>query len=49
MNEVKSRHTITINEHTFQKLRSVGIFGESYSDLIPRLANPVKPGGKGER
>jgi predicted CopG family antitoxin len=34
---MNTRRTITINEHTFQKLRSVGMFGESYSDLILRL------------
>ena len=37
MNETKTRHTITINEHTFRKLRRAGTFGESYSDLILRL------------
>ncbi|MGC1134089.1 MAG: hypothetical protein WA941_14790 [Nitrososphaeraceae archaeon] len=44
MNAVKARHTITINEHTFQKLRGVGTFGESYSDLILRLIASIKPG-----
>jgi hypothetical protein len=41
MNEVKARHTITIDERTFQKLRGVGTFGESYSDLILRLVESV--------
>ena len=31
------RHTITINDITFKKLRREGFFGESYSDLISRL------------
>jgi len=33
----ESRHTITINDLTFQKLKSKGIFGESYSELLSRL------------
>jgi hypothetical protein len=49
MNEAKARHTITINEHTFQKLRGVGTFGESYSDLILRLVASVKSGGNIEQ
>jgi predicted CopG family antitoxin len=39
------RHTITINERTFQKLKDVGAFGESYSDLILRLAESVRSEG----
>lgn len=31
------RHTITINDTTFRELRSRGLFGESYSDLLLRL------------
>lgn len=31
------RHTITINDRTFKELRSKGLFGESYSDLLLRL------------
>ena len=41
MNEVKARHTITIDERTFRKLRGIGTFGESYSDLILRLVESV--------
>lgn len=44
---LNTRHTITINEHTFQKLRSVGTFGESYSDLILKLVTAkVSEGSK---
>jgi predicted CopG family antitoxin len=31
------RHTITINDEAFQKLKHKGMFGESYSDLIVRI------------
>jgi predicted CopG family antitoxin len=42
-----ARHTITVNEYTFKKLRSVGVFGESYSDLISRLVESINSeGGK---
>lgn len=49
MNEAKTRHTITINEHTFQELKGAGTFGESYSDLILRLVESVKSGGNIEK
>jgi predicted CopG family antitoxin len=39
MTSHKQRHTITINHDAFVKLRSNGVFGESYSDLICRLAD----------
>ena len=31
------RHTITINQSAFEKLKGKGLFGESYSDLILRI------------
>jgi predicted CopG family antitoxin len=31
------RHTITINQRAFEKLKGKGLFGESYSELIIRL------------
>ena len=34
---MNDRHTITINENAFLKLRNIGRFGESYSDVILRL------------
>ena len=36
------RHTITIDDKTFRELRSKGLFGESYSDLLLRLLREVK-------
>ena len=36
------RHTITINQRTFEKLKQKGLFGESYSDLILRLTMAVE-------
>jgi hypothetical protein len=37
MNKLSSRHTITIDERTYQKLKSKGNFGETYSKLINRI------------
>jgi predicted CopG family antitoxin len=36
-NQSNTRHTITLDDSTFQKLRCIGNFGESYSDVISRL------------
>jgi predicted CopG family antitoxin len=36
---MNTRHTITINHQTYQKLKGKGTFGESYSELISRLAD----------
>ena len=33
------RHTITLNEDAYVKLKNRGRFGESYSELILRLVN----------
>jgi predicted CopG family antitoxin len=41
MDSIKTRHTITVSEYTFRKLRGAGMFGESYSDLILRLVESV--------
>jgi predicted CopG family antitoxin len=46
MNE---RHTITINHVAFEKLKQRGIFGESYSDVILRLAKAVESKGNNEK
>lgn len=35
------RHTITINTGDLLKLRRLGRFGESYSELISRLVDSV--------
>jgi len=37
MNAKNVRHTITLNEASFAKLRTAGRFGETYSTLILRL------------
>ena len=42
MNERNVRHTITLNDLSFAKLRNAGHFGESYSELILRLIKEIK-------
>jgi predicted CopG family antitoxin len=37
MNQSDARHTITLDDSTYQKLRSKGNFGETYADVILRL------------
>jgi predicted CopG family antitoxin len=37
MNKTNIRHTITIDDKTYQRLRSKGNFGETYSEVISRL------------
>jgi predicted CopG family antitoxin len=37
--EMSSRHTITLNEEAYIKMKSKGVFGESYSELVTRLAD----------
>jgi predicted CopG family antitoxin len=37
--EMSSRHTITLNEEAYLKMKSKGVFGESYSELVTRLAD----------
>jgi predicted CopG family antitoxin len=32
------RHTITLNDEAFEKIKERGIFGETYSQVIARLA-----------
>ena len=39
------RHTITINQRAFEKLKGKGQFGESYSDVILRLIGTVEAKG----
>jgi hypothetical protein len=36
------RHTITLNHEAFEKLRDRGVFGETYSQVISRLAEHTK-------
>lgn len=35
----KIRHTLTLNEEAFKKLKKKGFFGESYSELVSRLCD----------
>jgi hypothetical protein len=39
MNE---RKTITINRKAFERLKTWGIFGESYTDLVLRLMDELE-------
>jgi predicted CopG family antitoxin len=41
-----SRHTITINDETYHKLKQKGIFNESYSELISRLVDIAESPGQ---
>jgi predicted CopG family antitoxin len=36
------RHTITINQMAFEKLKMKGLFGESYSEVILRLVRATE-------
>jgi predicted CopG family antitoxin len=36
---MNARHTITINDEAYLKIRSKGKFGESYSELVTRLVD----------
>ena len=35
---MSKRHTVTLNDEAFGKLREKGTFGETYSQVIARLA-----------
>jgi predicted CopG family antitoxin len=37
MHKTNNRHTITIDDKTFQLLKGKGNFGETYSEVISRL------------
>jgi predicted CopG family antitoxin len=37
MHKANNRHTITVDDKTYQLLRSKGNFGETYSEVISRL------------
>ena len=42
MNEENERHTITVNNSAFKKLKNEGRFGELYSELISRILNQLE-------
>ena len=36
---MNTRHTITLNDEAYLKMKNMGKFGESYSELVTRLAD----------
>ena len=47
MNQISTRHTITLGHQTFVRLKKKGTFGESYTELVSRLLDQLemnKPG-----
>jgi len=51
MNRRQARHTITLNDSAFSRLRNEGHFGESYSEVILRVLDQlmeIKKEGKNE-
>jgi predicted CopG family antitoxin len=36
---MNARHTITLNDEAYLKMKRKGRFGESYSELVTRLAD----------
>jgi hypothetical protein len=41
-NSMNERKTITISRKAFEKLRTLGTFGESYNDLVLRLMDELE-------
>jgi predicted CopG family antitoxin len=39
---MNKRHTITLNDEAFEKLKEKGVFGETYSQVIARLAKLIE-------
>ncbi len=37
-----NRHTISITDNVYEKLRTIGNFGESFSDLIGRILTEIE-------
>jgi predicted CopG family antitoxin len=35
---MSKRHTITLNDEAFERLKEKGVFGETYSQVVARLA-----------
>jgi hypothetical protein len=42
MNQSSIRHTITLGDQTFVRLKKKGTFGESYTELISRLLDQLE-------
>jgi predicted CopG family antitoxin len=41
MDEVNIRHTITIDDKTYQRLKSKGNFGETYSEVVGHVLDQL--------
>jgi predicted CopG family antitoxin len=39
---MSKRHTITLNDEAFEKLKEKGVFGETYSQVIARLGKLIE-------
>ncbi len=48
MSERHERHTVTLNDTAFSRLRNKGHFGESYSKVILRILDQAEKSEKGE-
>lgn len=40
-----NRHTISITDNVYEKIRTIGNFGESFSDLIGRILTEIEMEG----
>jgi predicted CopG family antitoxin len=45
---MSKRHTITLNDETFEKLKEKGAFGETYSQVIARLVKLIETTKNGD-
>lgn len=43
---MNTRHTITLNDEAYLKMKNMGKFGESYSELVTRLADLADTNGE---
>ena len=41
MNKATVSHTITIDDKTYQRLKSIGHFGETYSEVVGRVLDKL--------
>jgi hypothetical protein len=41
MSSKNERHSLTINHSTFVRLKQIGVFGESFSELISRMIDEL--------
>lgn len=38
---MSERHTISVNDKVYNRLRNLGIFGESFNDILERLLKTI--------